>query len=583
MLTLKNFELQLNETILNRGKQYYEDGAVTDLEETGKNIWHAEVAGSTTYTVEIKLINKNKIEEYSCDCPYDGDMCKHVTAVLFLLKEELVNAPIRTKQPGKTDFKTLLQKISLEEYQEFILTHADKDKNFKSAFELWFADKDSRIDAGKKYTDLIKSIIRKNTIQGYVDYRAASSLANEINKLLDRGDDLILKHNFRDAFILARAALKEVIELVTYSDDSTGSIGDTINRIMHLIENAAQAKGAAIALKEQIFSFIQTELGNQVYFDYGDFGYEMINIYQHLAIQLNKEEAFLSYIDARLTKLSTEEHAYRKNAFLVLKTGFLKAIGKADEIAELVQQNMDIVEIRQGEVDSAIDKKDFSLAKKLIAEGIKIARQKGHPGVVSEWEKELLRIAVLEEDQETIRHYTKYFAFDRWFNRDYYIQWRETFTAAEWTEVIEKHIAEKINQIEEQYQKNKGKVWYSPDVLLLDALAPIYVEEKYWDRLLALLSKDADLDRILQYHNYLVKEYPSELLAIYLPAFEQKGNTAGNRGDYANLAGKMKAVIKSIPEGKEKIIAVAKNLNQKYPRRPAMVQELNKIIAMDQE
>lgn len=580
MLTLKNFEIQLNETILKRGKQYYENDAVTDLEETGKNIWQAEVMGSATYTVEIKLVNKNKIEDYSCDCPYDGDVCKHIVAILFLLKEELANTPIQTKQPGKPDLKTLLQKISLEEYQEFILAHAAKDKNFRSVFELWFADKDNRIDTGKKYTDLIKSIIRKNSTQGYIDYRAASSVANEIHKLLDRGDDLILKHNLREAFILARAALKEVIQLIAYSDDSSGSIGDIISRVIQLIETTAEAQGAAVALKEEIFTFIQTALSDPLYFDYGDFGYEMLNIYQLLAIQLNKEEAFLNYIDTRLTKFSAEEHAYEKNAFLVLKIKFLKAIGKAGEIAKLVQQNLDIVEIRQAEVDSAIDKKDLSLAKKLITEGIKIAKRKGLPGVISEWEKELLRIAVLEKDKGTIRHYTRYFAFDRWFNRDYYIQWRKTFTAAEWKEVIEKHIEEKTNQINQQYQKNKGKAWYSPDHLLLDFLAPIYVEEKYWDRLLALISKDADLDRILQYHDHLVKEYPSELLAIYLPAFERKGDTAGNRGEYANLAGKMKTVIKSIPEGKEKIISVARNLNQKYPRRPAMVEELNKVISM---
>jgi predicted HAD superfamily Cof-like phosphohydrolase len=581
MLTLKNFEIQLDQTILKRGKQYYENDAVTDLEETGKNIWQAEVMGSTTYTVEIKLINKNKIEEYSCDCPYDGDTCKHVVAVLFLLKEELENTYIQAKQPEKPDFKKLLQKINLEEYQEFILAHAAKDKNFKSAFELWFADKDSRIDTGKKYTDLVKSIIRKNTTQGYIDYRDAYSLANEVNKFLDRGDDLILKNNFRDAFILARSALKEVIELVAYCDDSTGSIGDLISRVIQLIENVAEAKGAAIALKEEIFIFVQTALNDPLYFDYGDFGYEMINIYQRLAIQLNKEEAFLHYIDTRIAKLSAESHAYGKNALLVLKIGFLKAIGKVDEAAELIQQNLEIVEIRQGEVDSAINKKDFPLAKKLITEGIEIAKQKEHPGIVSEWEKELLRIAILEEDKETIRHYTKYFAFDRWFNRDYYIQWRKTFTATEWKAVIEKYIEEQTDQIEQQYQRNKGQVWYSPDLILLDSLAPIYIEEKYWDRLLALVSKEADLDRILQYHDHLIKEYPSELLAIYLPAFERQGDTAGNRGEYANLARKMKTVMKSIPEGKEKIIAVARNLKQKYPRRPAMVEELNKIIIMD--
>ncbi|WPQ63819.1 SWIM zinc finger family protein [Chitinophaga sancti] len=134
MLTLKNFELQIGSVIIQRGRQYYEDGAVIDLEETDNNYWQAEVAGSTTYFVEIKLGNKNKIEDYSCDCPYDGDTCKHVVAVLFLLKEELSNTIVSAKRATQPDFKKLLQKINIEEYKEFILTHATKDKNFKSAF-----------------------------------------------------------------------------------------------------------------------------------------------------------------------------------------------------------------------------------------------------------------------------------------------------------------------------------------------------------------------------------------------------------------------------------------------------------------
>lgn len=61
MLTLKNFELQIDSVIIQRGRQYYEDGAVSDLEETDNNYWRAEVTGSTAYFVEIKLGNKNKI------------------------------------------------------------------------------------------------------------------------------------------------------------------------------------------------------------------------------------------------------------------------------------------------------------------------------------------------------------------------------------------------------------------------------------------------------------------------------------------------------------------------------------------
>lgn len=132
MLTLKNFELQVSSTIIQRGRQYFEDGAVIDLEETDNNYWQAEVVGTSTYSIEIKLGNKNKIEDYCCDSPYDGDTCKHVVAVLFLLKEELSGKIARVKKANQPDFKKLLQKINLAEYQEFILAHATKDKNFKS-------------------------------------------------------------------------------------------------------------------------------------------------------------------------------------------------------------------------------------------------------------------------------------------------------------------------------------------------------------------------------------------------------------------------------------------------------------------
>lgn len=74
MLTLRKFALQINDVIVHRGREYYENGAVVDLKETGKDCWHAEVIGSESYAVEVALSGKDKIKSYSCDCPYDGDI-----------------------------------------------------------------------------------------------------------------------------------------------------------------------------------------------------------------------------------------------------------------------------------------------------------------------------------------------------------------------------------------------------------------------------------------------------------------------------------------------------------------------------
>jgi len=40
----------------------------------------------------------------------------------------------------------------------------------------------------------------------------------------------------------------------------------------------------------------------------------------------------------------------------------------------------------------------------------------------------------------------------------------------------------------------------------------------------------------------------------------------------------MQFIINDLPESKEKILAVAQKLKAKYPRRPAMIEELEKLF-----
>lgn len=581
MLTLQNFETQIHSAILQKGKQYYNNKAVTWLEEAGDDSWQAEVEGSGTYQVDIALKNSNEIKEYSCDCPYDGITCKHAVAVFFALREEIkksANKP-QEKKAKKNVFENLLQTISTKEYQDFIRSYAAKNKNFKTEFELFFAAKDERIDIGKKYEDLIGKLIRKYSDRGYIDYRASFGLFRDVDKLLNNGSDYISKNNFRDAFTIGRVILKAMMETITQSDDSAGNIGSTISSTVELLQTIADAKEAAIELKEQLFLFLKDELGNKLYFDYGDYGYELLEVFKEMAIQLNKADEFLNFTDARILKLTGPYDNYQKDYFRKQKIEFLAATGKADEAEKMVQQNLDIVEVRQGEVNKAIEKKDFDRAKKLIADGIAIAQSKGHPGTVSVWQKELLAIALLEKDTGTIRHYTKLFAFDRGFSQEYYKQWKASYDKKEWKVVIEKCIAATIESVTEKWKSDKNKIWHPAHPPLLQALAPVYIQEHYWDRLLALVQKENKLETTLNFHTYLMPHYPEELLKIYLPAFEQYGQQANGRSAYADLASKMIKVMKDIPQGKEKIKDIAQSLKEQFPRRPAMVEELNRVLS----
>jgi hypothetical protein len=482
------------------------------------------------------------------------------------------------KNAGKTPFEALLGKISLEEYRAFMRHYAARNQDFQTEVEVYFADKDDRIDISEKYDELIQKLIAKHSDRGFVAYRAASALAKDVDQLLDTGRAFVAKANYRDAFGLTKPVLRALIEVQAFSDDSSGNLGGAVMNTVELIENIAGAPEVAPSLKEQMFDFLQEELADQAYFHNGDFGYELFSIYRALALQLGKTEEFGQFVDARIAALTGQFDTYDREYYLEQRISFAQATGKTEEAEKIIQQHLDIVEVRQGEVDKAIARHDFPAAKELIAGGIRVAQEKDQPGTVVRWQKELLRVATLENDTDTIRHYAKQLAFDRRFDATYYDQWKKTYPPGEWKSVIEQYLAEKMAAMTRPREKKKGAALHVSPPDLLYELGPVYIAEKYWDRLLALVQQKNNLQTTLYYHEYLHKHYPQELLNVYLPALRHRGDQVNNRSEYAELAGLMKKVMADIPKGKVPIKDLARELIAKYPKRPAFIDELNAVL-----
>ncbi|MDD2297001.1 MAG: SWIM zinc finger family protein, partial [Sphaerochaetaceae bacterium] len=101
-MNLNSFEASFPLIILARGRAYFENGNVIDLEKVSSYQYEAEVAGSYTYDVTVKLDNNQNIVKLTCDCPYDaGFYCKHEAAVLFALRE-YIEDKIEESEEGTT-------------------------------------------------------------------------------------------------------------------------------------------------------------------------------------------------------------------------------------------------------------------------------------------------------------------------------------------------------------------------------------------------------------------------------------------------------------------------------------------------
>lgn len=127
-ITLSEFENFVPSVILMRGKDYYNDNAVITLKETSTGEWEATVEGTEEYSVEISL-EGNEIESWFCDCPYDGDICKHVVAVLYAIrnKNKKVNRFLSAEEA------VFIEEISEKQHQEIpdlekLLSFIDKKK-----------------------------------------------------------------------------------------------------------------------------------------------------------------------------------------------------------------------------------------------------------------------------------------------------------------------------------------------------------------------------------------------------------------------------------------------------------------------
>lgn len=86
MITISNFEKYVLPQILMRGEDYYESDAVLEIEEESPGEWIATVCGTENYEVTVSM-EGNEIIAWECDCPYDGNICKHVVATFLAIRD----------------------------------------------------------------------------------------------------------------------------------------------------------------------------------------------------------------------------------------------------------------------------------------------------------------------------------------------------------------------------------------------------------------------------------------------------------------------------------------------------------------
>lgn len=72
----------VNPRIFDRGLDYYRNDLIEPPERVSEHKWVTRALGRRVYSVSLAF-NPDGDDEWHCDCPYDGPVCKHVVAACF--------------------------------------------------------------------------------------------------------------------------------------------------------------------------------------------------------------------------------------------------------------------------------------------------------------------------------------------------------------------------------------------------------------------------------------------------------------------------------------------------------------------
>ena len=504
--------------------------------------------------------------EYSCDCPYDfGPVCKHVAAVIFSLQEEnlgLTKKAEKSKKATKsgvkkgksvaTQINELMAKASVDELKELIRTEAAKNAVFRNHVLSSLEHYDENVSK-ELYQKQLKAMIRSATGRyGFIEWNQARSLGRAVDELLDSAKKQINRSNYQNALTICLAVLEGMLEPLNTSDDSNGDISGCIDEAFYVLGEIATSCDST-TIRIQIFDFCLDK------FDKGVFeGWDWHNGLLSLAAQLAESDDDFDRVMALADK--KQQSDYRNEEMQLIKYDLLLK-RKGDVAAnQFLEQNMDNPKFRRIAIEKAMEQKNYAKAIRLAEDGVR-TDSKDKPGLAKEWYDWLLKIAQAQKDTSKILEYARYLLVDNFRNeQDYYHILKENVKPEEWDAVI--------NAIVQEIKMKRR--WYDTGLI-----GNIYIREEKWDKLWEMVKGNPDLSTIERYETYLSKHYFDEITDLYASQILDYLDHNMSRDHYQTACRYIRRMIKL--GGREKADKLVTQLRTLYARRPALMQELDRV------
>ncbi len=540
--------------LLSRGRDYYKQGAVLNLDYDGSTL-RAEVEGTKTYEVEIELEDHLPVSA-SCTCPYfsKAGICKHMAAVLIAAEAE-----------GITDSEDLLDGAGSEDSLAAILQKLSKDQLLHLLLDITKAHKDISMDlqdqlkaqlqdgARKQLEKEVDKIFHRFQRYGCINYYDANDFETSIDVFMfKKVEKLIHTQHYREAFQISLYILTKLSNTKIEDDGQIADICENCYEYWEsIIESCSQED------KEAINSFVRKTIAEKILTGYpGNIVDEFLE--QELATD-EELRARMQEIDKQIEAVGTSTECPESEDFR----------GETVPLVILRLELMEQLYTPQEEIDTyMLEHRHFKVIREILLEKAKQAGDK------------MAQIALLEES----RQMDELGKYER-------ISMLETLaTLYKDTKQPEKELDARIEAV--QYDSYsiidafarikalcKPEQWPTYKAKLLSTvndkatLCQLLASDGDIDTLYELLFADPDINYIDKYRNVLSKSHGEDLLNFYGHFVDSLVQEARHPTAYKQLIYYLQ-VMQQYKGGKELVRTLARNWRKTYPTRKLLFKML---------
>ncbi|GAA5221745.1 SWIM zinc finger family protein [Membranihabitans marinus] len=557
-ISLSSFEQVIDEAILNRGLNCFSKGGVKEFAETSAGEYIARVSDTDVYTVHLK-INSDIIVDHHCSCPNGSPICSHLVAVIFFIQQDDLNFETKKVKKKKAkrvksegmQVKEVLKKISPLDLLQFIEEESSSDKKFRMRLLARFDDlleDHSKAFYEKRLKAVIRLAIKKNGWRTDVDSPFVELM---LRPIFNRAVQAMEDETFEVAFDILVALLEALSVGHGKLPADYGEIGFHIDKALDMLFELSESP-LSPQMRKQVFDYCIKAYDYETYQEWNGHA-AMMKIASSLACDTDEAEKVFECLDQHKKSGGKEESE-------ILRLELIRRFYDDTVVEEYIKSHLSNPGIRDIEIERAFDNGDYDRAKLLAKKGIKQDESKFNRST-RPWYHWLLKIAIVQEDQENIIGYARHLVMNDYHgSKEYYQILKSIFPGNQWDDFIASMIDELKTMTYWQHQ---------------EVLKQIYIVEEYWDELFLHIKKQPSLNALEQYEELLLPHYRKEIMDLYVTLIIDFMINNTGRNYYRAMCKIIKRMRKNGGEEEgEKVIA---KLRATYPYRRALIEELDKL------